>query len=91
MNKIMFYALLKNATTRSAGWYRTALSREGVWGLLRAKGFPWISPAGHILVLVPRFDSEFVPTFQGHGSVGGKTGTRFEMNFVFNEGLCLNK
>ena len=21
-------------------------------GLLRAKGFPWISPAGHILVLV---------------------------------------
>ena len=63
----------------------------GVCGLLRAKGFPWISPAGHILVLVPRFDREFVPTFQGHGSVGGKNGTRFEMNFVFNEGLCLNK
>ena len=56
-------------------------------GLLRAKGFPWISPARHILVLVPRFDREFVPTFQG----GGKNGTRFEMNFVFNEGLCLNK
>ena len=33
-------------------------------GLLRAKGFPWISPAGHILVLVPRSDREFVPTFQ---------------------------
>ena len=63
----------------------------GVCGLLRAKGFPWISPAGHILMLVPRFDREFVPTFQGHGSVGGKNGTRFEMNFVFNEGLCLNK
>ena len=60
-------------------------------GLLRAKGFPWNSPAGHILVLVPRFDREFVPTFQRHGSVGGKNGTRFEMNFVFNEGLCLNK
>ena len=57
----------------------------GVCGLLRAKGFPRISPAGHILVLVPRFDREFVPTFQGHGSVGGKNGTRFEMNFVFNE------
>ena len=56
-------------------------------GSLRAKGFPWISPAGHILVLVPRFDREFVPTFQRHGSVGGK----FEMNFVFNEGLRLNK
>ena len=56
-------------------------------GLLGAKGFPWISPAGHILVLVPRF----VPTFQRHGSVGSKNGTRFEMNFVFNEGLCLNK
>ena len=60
-------------------------------GLLGAKGFSWISPAGHILVLVPRFDREFVPTFQRHGSVGGKNGTRFEMNFVFNEGLCLNK
>ena len=60
-------------------------------GLLRAKGVPWISPAGHILVLVPRFDREFVPTFQRHGSVGGKNGTQFEMNFVFNEGLCLHK
>ena len=43
-------------------------------GLLRAKGFTWISPAGHILVLVPRFDGEFVPTFQGHASVDGKNG-----------------
>ena len=60
-------------------------------GLFRAKGFPWISPAGHILVLVPRFDREVVPSFQGHGSVGGKNSTRFEINFVFNEGLCLNK
>ena len=60
-------------------------------GLLRAKGFPWISPVGHILVLVPRFDCGFVTTFQGYGSVGGKSGTRFEMNFVFNEGLCLKK
>ena len=48
-------------------------------------------PGWAILVLVPRFDREFVPTFQGHGLVGGKNGTRFEMNFVFNEGLCLNK
>ena len=55
--------------------------------LLGAKGFPWISLVGHILVLVPRFDRKFVPTFQ----VGGKNGTQFEMNFVFNEGLCLNK
>ena len=48
-------------------------------------------PAGHILVLVPRFDREFVPTFQRHGSVGDKNGTQFEMNFVFHEGLCLHK
>ena len=60
-------------------------------GLLRAKGFPWIFPVGHILVLAPRFDREFVMAFQGNGSVGGKNGIRFEMNFVFNEGLCLNK
>ena len=59
--------------------------------LLRAKGFRWISPVGHILVLVPRFDREFVTTFQGHDLVGNKNGTRFEMNFVFNEGLCVNK
>ena len=59
--------------------------------LLGTKGFPWISPVAHILVLVPRFDREFVPTFQGDRSVGRKNGTRFEMNFVFNEGLCLNK
>ena len=30
--------------------------------LLRAKGFTWISLVGHILVFVPRFDSEFVMT-----------------------------
>ena len=59
--------------------------------LLRAEGFTWIPPVGHILVLVPRFDREFVMTFQGHGSVRGKNGARFEINFVFNEGLCLNK
>ena len=59
---------------------------------LRAKGFPWPSPVGHILVLVSRFDREFLTTFQGHDSVGGgKNGARFEMNFVFNEGLRLNK
>ena len=34
-------------------------------GLLRAKGFPWTSPAGHILVLVPRFDREFETTVPG--------------------------
>ena len=52
------------------------------------------SPVGHILVLVPRFDREFVMTFQGHVghvSVRGKNGVRCEINFVFNEGLCLNK
>ena len=59
--------------------------------LLRTKGLPWISPVEHILVLVPRFDREFATTFQGHGSVGGKNSTRFEINFVFNEGLCLNE
>ena len=31
------------------------------------------SPVGHILVLVPRFDREFVITFQGHV---GRLGTR---------------
>ena len=58
---------------------------------LRAKGFPWISPVGHILAPEPRFDREFVTTFQGHGSVSGKSGMRFEMNFVFSEGQCLSK
>ena len=44
----------------------------GVCGLLLAKGFPWISPVGHILVLVPSFDRDFVMTFHGHGSIGDK-------------------
>ena len=59
--------------------------------LLRAKGFTRIPPVGYILVLVPRFDIEFVMTFLGHGSVRGRNGSRFEINFVFNAGLCLNK
>ena len=48
----------------SSGWYRTPLSREGVCGLLHVKGFPWTSPVGHILLLVPRFDREFVTTLK---------------------------
>ena len=52
---------------------------------LDAKGFSWISPVGHILVLVPRFDHEFVTTFQGHGSVGGKNG-----HLICNE-LCFQQ
>ena len=59
--------------------------------LLRAKGLTWIPPVGHILVLVAWFDRDFVMAFQGHGSVSGKNGVRFEIKFVFNEGLCLNK
>ena len=55
--------------------------------LLRAKGSAWIPPDGHILVLVPRFDREFVMTFQGRG----RNGARFVIKFLFNEGLCLNK
>ena len=58
-------------------------------GLLHAKGFLWISPVGHILVLMPRFDRGFVTTFQGHSLVRGKNGAQLEMNFVFNEGLYL--
>ena len=30
-------------------------------------------------------------TFQEHGSVRGKNGTRFEYNIVFNDCWCLNK
>ena len=73
------------------GWYKTVLTREGVCmcSLLRAKGFTWIPPVRHILVLVPRFDREFLVTFQQHGH--GKTGTQFKFNFVFNEDLRLNK
>ena len=59
-------------------------------GLLRANGFPWISPVEHVLVLVPRFDREFVTTFQGHGSVGGKNGTRFEMNQLSSTKACVS-
>ena len=36
--------------------------RGGVCSLLRAKGLTWIPLVGHILVLVPRFDREFVIT-----------------------------
>ena len=56
------------------------LAGRGVCCLLQAKVSTWISPVGQILVLVHRFDREVVMTFQ-----------RFEFNFVFNEGLCLNK
>ena len=57
--------------------------------LLWAKGFTWFPTVGHILVLVTSFDREFVMTFQGHGSIRGKNGARFEINFVFN-GACVS-
>ena len=38
-------------------------------------------PVQQILVLVPRFDREFVMTFQRHGKNGGS----FEFKFVYNE------
>ena len=59
-------------------------------GFLRAKGFHWFSPVGHIKFLVLasiKFDCAFVMTFQGHSLVHGKNGARFEINFVFNKGL----
>ena len=40
--------------------------------LLPAKGFTWASPVRQILVLVPRFDREFVMTFQRHGYSAAK-------------------
>ena len=49
------------------------------------------SPVGHILAIVPRFDREFVMTFQEHGSGRGENDTQFDVNFVFKEGLCLDK
>ena len=49
--------------------------------LFRAKGFTWIPPVGHILLLVPWFDREFVMTFQGQGSVRGKDDARFQHCF----------
>ena len=55
-----------------------------MYSLLRAKGFTSAPPVGHILILVPRFDREFVDT------TGQKYGARFEFNFVFHEDLCLN-
>ena len=48
--------------------------------LLRAKGFTCIPSVGHILVPLPRFDRESVMTFQGHSSVRGKIGARFEIS-----------
>ena len=65
-------------TNNADGWYKTALSWGGgggggsVCSLLRAKGFTWIPTVGHVLVLAPRFDSEFVMIFQEHGWVRGK-------------------
>ena len=35
--------------------------------LLRAKGFTRTPRVGHVLVLVHRYDREFVMTFQRHG------------------------
>ena len=54
--------------------------------LLWAKGFTSVPPDWHILVLVPRFDRDLVMTFHGYGSIRGKNGARFKINFVFNEG-----
>ena len=51
----------------TAGWHKTALSRESACVVyFRAKGFTWIPPVGEILVLVPRFDREFVVALQRH-------------------------
>ena len=65
----------------TAGWYKTACTYpgRGVYSVL-----PWNPPIGQILVLVPRFDREFVKIF-----VRGKNGAGFEFKFVFNEGMCL--
>ena len=57
---------------------------RGVCSLLRAKGFKYV---GSCLGLTVRLSWQF----QRHGSVDGKNGARFEINFVFSEGLCLNK
>ena len=46
--------------------------------LLRAKGFTWIPPVEHILVLVLRFDREVCHDISGKN---GKNGARFEFNF----------
>ena len=48
------------------------LPRRGCVYLKRAKGFTWISLVRQILVLMPRFDCEFVMIFQGHGLSAAK-------------------
>ena len=51
--------------------------------LFRAKGFTWILPVWHILVLVPTFDLEFVMTLYSRDTARSAAK-------VFNEGLYLN-
>ena len=75
--------ILKAVSCRYAmkgDWYKTVLSREECVLFVASQNFHVISPVGQILVIVHRFDREVVMTFQ-----------QFEFNFVFNEGLCLNK
>ena len=51
----------------------------GVCRLLRAKGFTWIPRIGKVLVLVPKFDHEFVITFQRYVLSAEK---KFDFNSV---------
>ena len=44
----------------------------------RLYNFMRIPPVGHVLVLVPRFDREFVMTFQRHGY--SAAGTALDLN-----------
>ena len=49
--KTLFHTIEPEVTKAYVTW--VTMPGGGVCGLLRAKGFPWISPARHILVLVP--------------------------------------
>ena len=49
--------------------------------LFRAKGFKRTPPVGHVSVLMPRYDREFVMTFQRHGYSAGKMAP--DLNSIF--------
>ena len=61
------------------------LSREGVC----VACYPWIPPVGQILLLVPRFDREFVMTFQRHSLVGGKMAPDLKLT-LFSTKACVS-
>ena len=57
--------------------------------LFRAKGFTRTPPVGDVLVLVPRYDREFVMTFQRHGFFAAKMAPDLNLT-LFSTKACVS-